>query len=95
MLRTFITSTNTLTNPSGPGVALNEYKQINGILYDNYAFADPLVGSLAATLTPPPLLRRAQTYIDANFYRIFYPNATDLAIVRNNTWVAYPRCIVT
>jgi hypothetical protein len=94
MLRTFITSTNTVTNPSGPGVTLIEYKQVNGILYDNYAFADPLVGSLAATKTPLPLMQRAQNFIDANFYRIFYPNATDLAIVRNNTWLAYPPCIV-
>jgi hypothetical protein len=93
MLRTYITSTNTVTNPSGPGVTSNEYKEINGILYDNYTFADPLVGSLAATKTPPPLMQRAQTFINANFYRIFYPNATDPAIVRNNKWVAFPRCI--
>jgi hypothetical protein len=93
MLRTYITSLNNLTNSSGPGVTTNEYKEINGILYDNYAFADPLLGSLSATSAPLPLLVRAQTFVNANFYRIFYPNATDPVIVRNNKWVAYPLCI--
>lgn len=84
--RTYIVSKNTPTEQSGRNPAEQEYLEINGLLYDNYDFADPLVGSLLATMEPKPILERAQEFIDANFYQIFYPLPSDPEILQNNGW---------
>lgn len=89
MLRTFIISPNTPDNPGGrnAGNLDSAFVEVNGIIYDNYEFADPLVGSLAATTNPQALVNRAEKYLEANFYRIFYPLPGDVEAVLNNPWL--------
>jgi len=92
MLRTFITITNNATQPGGPnaGNLDQNFTEVNGIIYDNYLFADPNVAQLSAspTISHPEPMVRAQEYLDLNFYRIFYPMPGDEAAVLNNPWLA-------
>ena len=90
MLRTFIIQSNTQANPGGRNAGNNDaaFTEINGVIYDNYAFANPEEVSLAPIATavhPPPLVRAAE-YLNSNFYRIFYPEPTDSNVVLNNPW---------
>lgn len=92
MLRTYIISKNTPSEQSGRNPAEQQFLEINGLLYDDYAFANPLVGSLAATPNPPPIFDRATEFIDANFYQIFYPVPDDPDILQNSGWRALDQC---
>ena len=92
MLRTFVTITNTQQSPGGPNAGNKDqaFVEVNGIIYDNYKYANPTVGELSAVPTaefPSPLVR-AREFLDANFYRIFYPMPDDAVAVKNNPWVA-------
>lgn len=98
MLRTFIIAPNTAATPGGrnAGNLDADFVEVNGIIYDNYQFADPLANPLQAIPTadhPPPLVR-AQGFLDDNYYRIFYPLPNDEVAVLNNPWLApqLPTC---
>ena len=53
---------------------------LNRVIYDNYAYSDPMVGKLSSIATPKAPVWN-QAYVDrmlaANFYRIFYPTPED------------------
>lgn len=91
MLRTYITITNTETQPGGvnSGNQDQEFLEVNGIIYDDYAFANPTGTTLDPILTAnhPAPLDRADEFIEQNFYRIFYPRPNDTAAVLNNPWL--------
>ena len=91
MLRTFIIQSNTADNPGGrnAGNLDSAFTEVNGIIYDNYVFADPTIGRLSAMPTSehPPPLARARQFLNFNFYRIFYPRPNDFDAVLNNPWL--------
>ena len=92
MLRTYISVTNTATQPGGrnSGNLDEDFIDVNGVIYDNYAYADPTGSTLEAIPTsihPAPLVR-ADRFIEQNFYRIFYPRPDDDKAVRNNPWLS-------
>ena len=90
MLRTYITITNTATDPGGPNSGNDDvaFTEVNGIIYDNYQFASPFsVGPIPTAEHPTPR-ERATEFLNANFYRIFYPLPDDVEAVRNNPWLA-------
>jgi len=88
MLRTFIS----IDNADGPnaGNLDQDFIEVNGIIYDNYEFADPNVPLLSAspTATHPATMDTAATFLEHNFYRIFYPFENDEPAVLNNPWLA-------
>lgn len=79
---------------SGPnGGSASAFYEVNGIIYDNYAFADPLSLRASPTADPPfngTAIDRAQVMLDMNFYRIFYPKPDDVNVnsVAKNPWLA-------
>ena len=55
---------------------------MNGIIYSNYNYADPMFGDTAAKptdLIPSFTEKYAQKVLDLNLYRIFYPTPDDVA----------------
>jgi hypothetical protein len=92
MLRTYITITNTASQPGGINSGNDDqaFVEVNGIIYDDYNFANPNAIELEAvpTASHPPTLTRAGEFIEQNFYRIFYPRPNDTDAVLNNPWLA-------
>ena len=56
---------------------------MNGIIYSKYDYSDPMFGDVCAKPTdtlPTFDAKRAQTVLDLNLYRIFYPTPDDIAM---------------
>jgi len=90
MLRSYITITNTETKSGGrnSGNLDQAFIEVNGIIYDDYNFADPLSLGPVPTASKPEPKDQAGTFIEQNFYRIFYPQPDDEDAVKNNPWLA-------
>lgn len=62
------------------------------VVYDNFKYADPMFNETRAvpTATATPLATKADTALNANIYRIFYPTDADKATYAgfDNPWQA-------
>jgi hypothetical protein len=90
MLRTYITVERDLGLNAGDHD--EAFIEVNGIIYDNYQYANPTVLEPFLYDSGDNVMDRAQEYIDKNFYRIFYPLPNDTEAVLNNPWLAAVNC---